>query len=267
VSAAPPWPIEGPELLTQVRWIVWRLEGGDRFGTRVTNAPTDRGRETIAGLTWRCYSEDYLRLPRGKRCPLAQFQQLTLDDVVQVMLEVFALRTNLWRIADPRLRLAVVDYAINAGADDAIPALQRAGGVYVDGIFGPGTEHAVNAGDPERLREHVMDERYRKAATEVLADQRQLANLLGWINRFGKVLKWRAAAAAVMLLIGVPVSAQDGFEPVTQRPVSSLGVTVPEPIGTEGAGAGLTCPATDLAAPRSALRAPAAISIARAVPR
>lgn len=191
-----PWPIVGADLLSQVRWIVWRLEGGDRYGTAVTTARHDRGRETLAGLTWRCYSEDYLKLPRGQRCSLERFQQLTLDDVVQVMTEVFALRTNLWRIADPRLRLAVIDYAINAGADDAIPALQRAAGVSADGIFGPHTEQAVNAGDAIGLREAVMADRYAKAAREVLKDHEQLANLLGWINRFGKVLQWRPGAAA-----------------------------------------------------------------------
>ncbi|HXO85220.1 MAG TPA: putative peptidoglycan-binding domain-containing protein [Gemmatimonadales bacterium] len=191
-----PWPIAGTDLTSQIRWIVWRLEGGDRYGTTVTTARHDRGRETIAGLTWRCYSEDYLRLPRGQRCPLAQFQALTLDDVVEVMSEVFALRTNLWRIANPRLRLVVIDYAINAGADDAIPALQRAAGVSADGIFGRQTEAAVNAGDVEALREAVMADRYAKAAREVLRDREQLANLLGWINRFGQVLQWRPGAAA-----------------------------------------------------------------------
>lgn len=191
-----PWPIDGPDLASQIRFIVWSLEGGDRYGVKLTLAAHDRGRETIAGLTWRCYSEDFLRLPRGERCPIAAFQQLTLDDIVQVMTEVFALRTNLWQIANPRLRLAVIDFAINAGADDAIPAVQRAAGVKADGIFGPASVQAVNAGDPDALREHVMDQRYQKAARQVVASRDQLANLNGWIVRFGRVLRWRPAAGA-----------------------------------------------------------------------
>lgn len=192
----PPWPIDGADLTSQVRWIVWRLEGGDRYGVTLTIAAHDRGRETIAGLTWRCYSEDYLRLPAGERCPIADFQKLTLDDVVHVMTEVFALRTNLWRIRDPRLRIAVVDFAINAGADDAVPAVQRAAGVPADGQFGPQSEHAVNAGDPDVLRERVMDTRYQKAARVVLKRRDQLANLNGWMVRFGQVLTWRPAPGA-----------------------------------------------------------------------
>ena len=197
---AAPWPLTGSDLLSQVRWIVWALEGGDRYGADVTTQAHDHGGATIAGLTWRCYSEDYLRLARGERCPLEDFRKLTLDDVVHVLLEVFALRPGLWKIRDPRLRLAVVDYAINAGADDAIPALQRAAGVHVDGIFGPDTERATNAGDPDRLRELVLDDRYQKAARVVVADRDQLANLVGWIRRFGQILRWRAAALAIAAL-------------------------------------------------------------------
>lgn len=188
-----PWPLDRDDLTSQIRWIVWELEGGNRFGTTLTNAPTDRGRETIAGLTWRCYSEDFLHLPRGQRCPLEDFRRLTLDDVVGVMAEVFALRTNLWRIRDAQLRLAVVDFAINAGADDAIPALQRAAGVDADGVFGPVSQQAVNASDVELLRDRVMAARYEKAALEVLRDRSQLANLHGWLKRFGRVLTWRSA--------------------------------------------------------------------------
>lgn len=192
---AAPWPIDRDDLTSQIRFIVWELEGGNRFGTTVTTSTHDRGRETIAGLTWRCYSEDYLHLPRGQRSPIADFQRLTLDDVVTVMAEVFALRTNLWRIRDARLRLAVVDFAINAGADDAVPALQRAAGVAADGIFGPETQAAVNAGDAEVLRERVFDARYQKAGRVVLAQRDQLANLNGWLVRFGRVLTWRPSVA------------------------------------------------------------------------
>lgn len=191
-----PWPVDREDLTSQVRWVVWHLEGGDRYGVTVTVGAHDRGGETIAGLTWCCYSEDYLRLPHGQRCPLAAFQALTLDDVVSVMTEVFALRTNLWRIADARLRLATVDFAINAGADDAVPALQRAAGVTADGQFGPESLAAVNEADPDVLRERVMDERYQKAAKVVLANRDQLANLLGWTVRFGKVLRWRPIAGS-----------------------------------------------------------------------
>ncbi len=188
-----PWPIDRDDLTSQIRYIVWELEGGRQVGTTLTTAPHDRGAETIAGLTWRCYSEDYLRLPRGKPCPIEDFQRLTLDDVVAVLAEVFALRTALWRVRDARLRLAVVDFAIHAGTDDAIPALQRAAGVTADAIFGPETQQAVNVGDAGLLRERVMAARYEKAARVVLADRDQLANLLGWLERFGKVLTWRPA--------------------------------------------------------------------------
>lgn len=193
--ATAPWPLDRDDLTSQVRFIVWELEGG-KFGATVTSAPHDRGQQTVAGLTWRCYSEDYLHLPKGQRCPIADFEKLSLDDVVTVLAEVFALRTNLWPIRDALLRLAVVDFAINAGVDDAIPALQRAAGVAADGICGSETLQAVNAGDPALLRDCIFAERYEKAARVVLADRDQLANLHGWLVRFGRVLTWRPTAGA-----------------------------------------------------------------------
>lgn len=228
LKRTPPWPIEGPELLTQLRWVCWSLEGGDRYGTLVTKAAADRGGETIAGLTWRCYSEDYLRLPTGTKCPIEQFQQLTLDDVVQVMLEVFALRTNLWKILDPRLRLACIDEAINSGPAIAIENLQRALGLSADGVFGPVTERAVNACDVDRVREQVLDARYQRDVRIAIADRSQLANLLGWTSRCGKVLRWRAAAALLVLLTSAQLSAQPRTE-------SSLGtLPVPPIVGMSG---------------------------------
>lgn len=194
---AAPWPVDRDDLTSQIRFIVWELEGGRLVGTRVTSAAADRGRETIAGLTWRCYSEDFLLLPRGQRCPIEAFGALTLDDIVGVMAEVFALRTNLWRIRDAQLRLSVIDFAIHAGADDAIPALQRAAGVAADGVFGPESQHTVNAGDASLLRDRVLAARYEKAAREVLRDREQLANLHGWLVRFGKVMTWRATPGGV----------------------------------------------------------------------
>ncbi len=188
-----PWPITGADILGQVRFITWELEGG-KFGVGVTTDARDRGKETKAGLTWRCYSEDFLRLPRGSKCPYARFAALTLDDVVDVLLEVFGLRTNLFRVEHPHVRLATLDFAINAGADDAVPALQRAVGVRADGVIGPVTLRAVNMHpDPGLVVAGILDVRYQKAARVCVATPSQLAFLHGWTVRFGRVLRWRAA--------------------------------------------------------------------------
>lgn len=188
-----PWPITGSDLLSQVRWIVWELEGA-KFGHYPAARAHDLGGRTLSGLTWRTYSEEYLRLPTGTLCPQADFDALTLDDVVDVMLELFAMRTNIHRIADPRLRFAVLDFAVNAGADDAIPALQRGLGVHADGILGRDTEGALGQCESyDALREWVMDERYQKAGRVVVKRHDQLGNLQGWLSRFGRVLRWRPA--------------------------------------------------------------------------
>jgi lysozyme family protein len=190
---AAPWPIDRDDLTSQIRFIVWELEGGNRVGTTLTTSAHDRGRETIAGLTWRCYSEDYLHLPAGQRCPIADFQRLTVDDVVTVMAEVFALRTNLWRIRDARLRLAVVDSAIQFGPGDPIRWLQAALKVPVDGSFGPESLARTNDhADPIDLRDAVIASRIERHALRVIQDQTQLGFLAGWLRRCGRVLCWRA---------------------------------------------------------------------------
>jgi lysozyme family protein len=192
VTRTPPWPIDHADVLSQARFIVWELEGG-KFGVDVTHDPRDRGKETKAGLTWRCYSEDFLRLPKGTKCRYAQFAALTLEDVVTVILEVFGFQTSIFRIEHPHVRLATLYFAINAGADDAVPALQRAAGVTADGVIGPVTLRAVNThADPQLLVAGILDARYQKAARVCVATPSQLAFLHGWCVRFGRILRWRA---------------------------------------------------------------------------
>lgn len=202
-----PWPLLPlGTVMDQVRWIVFELEGG-KFGHRVVNNPKDPGKHTLSGLTRLTYSRDYLRLPAPALTPLEQFAALTLDDVVAVIVELFAMRTGIWRIQDPALRFCVLDFAINAGADDAIPALQRALGVTPDGSIGRDTmgalEHHTN---PRLLFAAVLDARYQKAGHRIVERPDQLGFLHVWLDRFGRILRI-GAAAALLTLCGVSLAA------------------------------------------------------------
>jgi hypothetical protein len=114
-----------------------------------------------------------------------------------VMTEVFALRTNLWTIADPRLRLAA---SISRSTPAPMTRSRRCSAPpasTADGHFGPMSQAAVNGADANACSANrVMDERYQKAAKVVLKNRDQLANLLGWTVRFGKILRWRPEASA-----------------------------------------------------------------------
>jgi lysozyme family protein len=186
-----PWPIDGADLLTQARRIVWLHEGGNR-GTKPHTHPKDAGGRTRAGLTWRCYSEDFLRMKRGTLCPVEEFDALTLDEIVNVMLDVFAMRPNIWRIEDPRLRFISLDSAILFGAGRAVMFLQAALSVTMDGLFGPQTGGAL-ARHPQidAVRELAVMARVERHGRRVIEQPDQLVFLAGWLARCRHVLAWR----------------------------------------------------------------------------
>jgi lysozyme family protein len=174
-----------PDVLSQTRFIVEQFEGG------ISDHPSDRGGLTRYGVTLRLFAA-FLRLPVNAPRVREQFDALTRDDAYGVIAEMFAMRPNLHVIRDPRLRFAVLDYAVNSGDRTAIKALQQAAGVEADGILGRITESAVNSHpDPDWLRERVMDARYQHLGRIVVRDRTQLAFLVGWLIRLGRVAAWR----------------------------------------------------------------------------
>ncbi len=229
-----PWPLNANgDVLEQCRFIVFELEGA-KFGHRVVDNTHDRGGRTLSGLTWKTYSQDYLRMKSGELCPQAEFDALSLDDVVEVILELFAMRPGIARIVDARLRFAVLDFAVHAGTDDAIPALQRALGVQADGHIGRDTLGALDRHpNPRALWASVLDQRYQKAGREVVKHPAQAAFLDGWLSRFGRVLQL-GAVALLLTVGGSSARAQDGGEPATGFPLSSLGSHVPPAVAMVG---------------------------------
>lgn len=77
--------------------------------------------------------------------------------------------------------LALVDYAFNAGADDSIPALQRASGASVDGRMGPRTINAANTlytHNPRRFVDNLLSHRLLK-----YAESPRVRENRGWLVR------------------------------------------------------------------------------------
>ena len=231
-----PWPLNPlGDVVDQARYIVWNFEGAD-LGHHVVDNPRDPGGRTLSGLTLLTYSREFLRLPAPRLADVAEFDALSLDDVVHVIAEVFAMRTGVWQIGDAALRLAVLDFAVHAGADDAIPALQRGLGVVADGILGRDTLAVLERHPkPRALVAAVMDERYQKAGRVVIKRPASLGFLNSWLHRYGRVLRLTAAAVILAGLAG-PVRAQDGGEIPNGVPASSVGRRVPDAVGTAGKG-------------------------------
>jgi lysozyme family protein len=229
-----PWPLLPlGGVIDQARFIAWEFEGA-KFGHRVVDHPRDPGGRTLSGLTLRTYSREYRRLPEPTLAPVAEFDALTLDEVVDVLIELFAMRTGIWQIGDPGLRLAVLDFAVHAGADDAVPALQRAIGTQADGQIGRQTLGVLQRlVQPRAAAVMVTTDRYAKAARRVLeAPQQSVPFLAGWFDRFRRVLL--VTTALLALLVAVPVHAQDGGETPDGSMRSSMGSGESHVVATTG---------------------------------
>lgn len=153
------------------------FEGGD------SNHPLDHGGLTHYGLTLLTFRE-YKRSGTG-----AELLALSRDQVVDIITELFVLKPGLWRIADPWLLFAVVDFAINAGQRTAVKALQRALGVDQDGLFGTATEYALKQARPDKVFRCLMAERFEHYARIVAFDASQRVFLKGWVARAATILR------------------------------------------------------------------------------
>lgn len=61
----------------------------------------------------------------------------------------------------PALRYPLFDAAVNSGPGQAVKWLQRALGVKDDGVIGPQTIAAANAGNPDALRMRMLSQRLK----------------------------------------------------------------------------------------------------------
>jgi lysozyme family protein len=155
----------------QVAVIIRDYEGG------LSDHASDRGGLTNYGITLQTLQDER---PGSTREDLIR---LTREDAIDLMTERYALKPGYARITDPRLRFAVIDYAIHSGPRRATCALQKVAGVTVDGIFGRDTESAVNYADTRTLLLKFLGQRLRFLGRLVTNDPRQAAFAAGWLNR------------------------------------------------------------------------------------
>lgn len=151
-----------------------RAEGG------FVDDPHDHGGATNHGITQASY--DAWRAHHGM--PSQSVELLTDAETRQLYDEDY------WTPAKcPQLpaALAVIhfDWCVNHGVSGAIKTLQRALGVSVDGIFGPGTAAAVAvaAADLGTLIREYQAFRIAFYHADVEADPSQARFLPGWLKR------------------------------------------------------------------------------------
>lgn len=113
--------------------------------------------------------------------PHLDIKNLTLDQAKDIYLhDYWGLRCDDLK---PGLDYIYFDMCVNNGKGAATKLLQRGLGVASDGIWGPKTQAALNAADPDDLIESISDARvhyYQSLETFPVFGR-------GWLNRVARV--------------------------------------------------------------------------------
>lgn len=159
---------------------VLRHEGG------YANDPSDSGGETYAGIS-RVHNPawpGWVAIDDAK--PLKQYAKVPAADP---FVEVYYYR-HYWpviqgdKIYDQRLAGFLFDWYVNSGAW-AIKAIQEITGLQVDGVIGPKTLAAINAGDAGNLFDQLKKSRIAFVKNVVGRKPSQKKYLAGWLKRIG----------------------------------------------------------------------------------
>jgi len=167
--------------------ILWRE--GDEY----TNHAADKGGPTKYGVTLGDWAE-YTKHPVTP----AMIEALTEADVRPYYHYRYIDSMGFDSIADPWLRVFVIDTGVLEGRPTAVKMLQKVLGVSADGVFGPITRSALAAyPDVELLKRTLIITRQHHLIGVALADRRiprellgttNLAFLHGWWNRVASFL-------------------------------------------------------------------------------
>lgn len=156
---------------------ILRREGGAKY----TCDPDDRGGATKYGITQATLSEY-----RGHQCMPADVAALGEDEARMIYEKLYINRPHFDLITNDRLRALLVDWGVNSGPTKPIKALQKALGFSpssVDGVLGPNTAAAANAGNTELLHNSVLAQRVDFYKALAAKDPSQEKFLHGWLNR------------------------------------------------------------------------------------
>lgn len=151
---------------------------------------TDSGGHTNYGVTQSLY--DAVSPSLG--LPKKNVRDLKYGEVSKVYEEEFYKKPKIDRLPSEKLQGLVFDYAVNAGAGNAIKRLQKIVGTTEDGSIGKQTISAVKAyidkyGEDILGRELIM-ERANHYADLIAADPQKYGRYEnGWMNRLANLQK------------------------------------------------------------------------------
>lgn len=148
------------------------VEGG------ISNSTADRGGLTNAGVTQNTY--DLYRRSQG--LPQQPVTMITGAEVTAVYLNYYWSPAQCSALPIP-VDLCLFDMCVNSGQGNAVRNLQQVLGITADGVIGPMTIAAANAGDPMAVAAAFIDNRDAFYQQIVTNDRTQARFLQGWLNR------------------------------------------------------------------------------------
>jgi lysozyme family protein len=155
--------------------VVLKFEGG------FTNNPSDHGGPTNFGIT----AADFGRF-LGQATPATpdQVRNMTVEQARAIYRKCYIEQPKFDQVADPSLKLILIDSGVLFGTGRATRWLQQALNVTVDGVFGDKSRIALAAiTDQTKLARQVLGIRFQAIAGIVANDTSQIVFLRGWINR------------------------------------------------------------------------------------
>lgn len=147
--------------------------------------PADEGGPTNWGIT-----QGTLTRWRARPATLADVHALTEREAREIYRSDYIVRPGFQLLPDDKLRVVMVDTAVQRTPAKAVAMLQEAIGARVDGLLGPATLAAVAAYGYDRAAIKVMLARVRLRGRRITEDRGQAAFAAGWANRDADLLDW-----------------------------------------------------------------------------
>lgn len=145
------------------------------------NDPADRGGATNMGVTIATF-EAYCRRKVYPRPTVERLKRLTEKEWLDILKTMFWDKWKADAIHSQKLANILVDWVWCSGSH-GILIPQKLLGVKVDGVVGEKTLEAINAQDPDKFFQTVLDARKRYLNDITISRPANRRFLKGWLNR------------------------------------------------------------------------------------
>lgn len=138
----------------------------------------DQGGPTMNGVTQKVY--DSYRRKEGLH--LQAVRLIDPEEETAIMEDEYWYPAHCNEMSE-KLGIAMFDWAFNHGVHGAIHTLQTCLGVTSDGVFGPGTQTALERQDDSEFLQKFLDARRAWYKRDIQIRPDDADDLKGWLNR------------------------------------------------------------------------------------